>query len=207
MIENTPSLERIDFEHSVGLDEDDEFSFNTTDFIGSAKVAVAKNDDFELVDAGSISGCYLNFEYEGCDVFEMLDQDPDLDAFTELFDGNRLYCEALERSLHELDYASGLLILDNLYLKPNFRGYGFAGKIIDAAIKSFGSAADVAVATAAPLQHSPRSTGARKQETMNLDDFKKFDEDQDRKRLIQYYKTCDFQLLEGSKSIIFKSII
>jgi|MDSW01.3.fsa_nt_gb GNAT superfamily N-acetyltransferase len=207
MIENAPSLERIDFEHSVGLDEDDDFTFNTTDFIGSAKVAVAKNDDFELVDAGSISGWYLNFEYEGCDVFEMLDQDADLDAFTELFDGNRLYCEALQRSMHELEYASGLLILDNLYLKPSFRGYGFAGKIIGAAIKSFSGAADVAVATAVPLQHSPRSTRTSSQDKMDLDNFKKFNEDQGRKRLIQYYKTFGFELLKGSKNIIFKTLI
>ena len=195
-----PELEEIDFSHrsSIG-DYDGEECL--TYFKGIGKTVNGKD---KQVECGRIKGCYVNLEKADTHVFDVLDMfNADVSGFVSFFDGNFYEKELVKQFKTSFDdddleqCAYQFLIILNIDIPPEYRGYGFGEVLLKEAIKSYHRDSQFIFLESFPLQFSPYYKDNPEEKKEQFSKFLKMKDPMAHQSLLKYYRRLGFKTIKG----------
>lgn len=214
------SLEWIDFSHHSLLFDGDPIERSKTFFTGIAygydKHDEELDEEPETKKLGWINGCLIDIGYEPgeeVDIYEALDRHAALAGFVELFEPGNQYTEAVHLAMmNEEDpghdnMPDGLLLIDEIYIEPKFRGLNFSKTIIDQAIRWYKGEAHIAALLAIPSQDPARDKRNRElQKTLNVISFADAKPEVAENKLIRRFENCGFNSLQGNRKLMVRDV-
>lgn len=214
------SFDWIEFSHTSTLFEDDAIESSTTFFKGIAFGCDKHNDEVDedpgTEKLGWINGCLIEIGYEPdeeVDIYEALDRHAELADFAELFEPGNQYTEDVHLAMmnendpdHDI-MPDGLLLIDEIYIEPKFRGLNFSKTMIDQAIRWYKGDAHIAALLAIPSQDPSRDKRNREiRNTLNVISFADAKPEVAENKLIRRFENCGFNSLRGNKKLMVRNV-
>jgi len=200
----------IRFEYIKGTSGDD--LFNRYEFItGTAFVSDEKKEG--LVPVGKIEAYFFDIEGSDVPVAEILDSiDGDTSTLMEYFDDDINVVNIEVSALFNIgdaidDLNRNFIYFHMLIVDKKFRGNGIGKLLIQATLNDIKRDASFAFLNAVPLQF--RGSGKNYDEALIAktdEEFKKRNEEESKKKLIELYKSCGFKSikpLDGTDMVAF----
>lgn len=180
----------------------DECGMNTIDGFGTC----FDFDDEKEKRVGTISALLVDTDKLSLPLRDALDTQSDYSLFMNAFNSNGELAEeayTLLKCTRDDIYSPYILMLDRLYINPEYRAQGFANIFFSDLIENFAPSIQYSLLYASPLQIM---TDVEKEKIVkqNLGQFRHLSDEEATKKLISYYKNAGYSSFSYDKSLMIR---